>query len=133
MGRSHKGSRGDSELTDVRRLRLENQKLKRQMSKLRKQLSRIDIDRYTNLKEMLEAQAAEDEGFDAKLELEQLKEKWICHECKNDYLRIIIVPRADGLFYIRKCPCGHRTKMKKYTDEVDGLDSNGQHVAIESP
>lgn len=132
MGRSHKGSRSDAELTEVRRLRLENQKLKKQMGKLRKQLSRIDIDRYSNLKDMLEAQAAEDGDFDVKVELEDLKEKWLCHSCKEDYLRVIIVPRADGLFYIRKCAsCSHRTKLKKYTDEVDGINSNGEKVIIE--
>jgi len=126
MGRSHK-SRGDTELTEIRRLKMENQKLKKQMSKLRKQLSRIDIDRYSNLKDMLEAQAAEDSNFDAKVDLEDLKQKWICHECKEDHLRVIIVPRADGLFYMRKCAsCDHRTRLKKYTDEVDGINTDGE-------
>jgi ATP-dependent exoDNAse (exonuclease V) beta subunit len=130
MGRSHKGQ-SDTELSEIRRLKLENQKLKKQMGKLRKQLARIDIDRYSNLRDMLEAQAAEDGGFDAQVELEELKQKWLCHECKEDYLRVIIVPRADGLFYMRKCAsCSHRTKLKKYTDEVDGLDSSGQPIEV---
>ena len=126
MGKSHKSSKSDTELTAIRRLKLENQKLKKQMSKLRKQLSRIDIDRYSNLKDILEAQAAEDNTFDAKIELEDLKQKWMCHACKEDYLRVIIVPRADGLFYMRKCAsCNHRTKLKKYTDEIDGVAADG--------
>jgi rubrerythrin len=129
MGRSHRSSRSDTEQTEVKRLRYENQKLKKQISQLRKQLSRIDIDRYTNLKEMIEAQAAEDESFDSKVQLEELKQKWMCHECNQDYLRIVIVPRADGVFYIRKCPtCSYRTKLKKYTDGIDGFNSNGELV-----
>jgi len=129
MGRSHRGSHSDAELTTIRRLKLENQKLKKQMSKLRKQLSRIDIDRYSNLKDILEEQAAEDENFDVKIELEDLKEKWICHGCKEDYLCVIMVPRADGLFYMRRCAsCFHKTKLKRYTDEVDGIGTDGQLV-----
>lgn len=127
MGKRHRTSRNDTEFSEVQRLRYENDKLKKQISKLRKQLSRIDIDRYTNLKEMIEAQAAEDESFDGTMYLEELKHKWMCHECKEDYLRIIIVPRADGLFYIRKCAsCNHRTKLKKYTEDVDGIGSDGK-------
>ena len=131
MSKNHKGSRSDTELTAIRKLKLENQTLKKQISKLRKQLSRIDIDRYSNLKDMLEAQAAENNTFDAKIELEDLKQKWMCEACKEDYLRIIIIPRADGLFYIRKCAsCNHRTKFKKFTDEISGIGTNGQPIRI---
>jgi aspartyl/asparaginyl-tRNA synthetase len=130
MGKNNKSGKSDTELTTIRRLKLENQKLKKQMSKLRKQLSRIDIDRYSNLKDIIEAQAIEDDGFDAQVDLEALKEKWMCHECKQDYLRVIMVPRADGLFYIRKCAsCKHRTKLKKYTDDVNGINFDGGVVA----
>ena len=130
MGRNHKGQ-SDTELSEIRRLRLENQKLRKQMSKLRKHLSRIDIDRYANLKEIIESQAAEDDGFDTKVELEYLKQKWLCHSCKQDHLRLILVPRADGVFYLRKCgTCTNRTNLKRYTDEVDGLDSNGEPIEV---
>jgi rubrerythrin len=128
MGKSHR-PKNDTELSEIRRLKLENQKLKKQMGKLRKQLSRIDIDRYSNLKDMIEAQAYEDDTFDAKVELEELKNKWICHSCKEDYLRVTIVPRADGTFYFRRCPsCLNKTKLKRYTDEVDGIDSSGKPI-----
>lgn len=131
MGRSRRNSRSDGEFSQIQRLRHENEKLKKQISKLRKQLSRINIDEYANLKEMIEAHSAEDENFDKKLHLEELKHKWTCHECKEDYLRIIIVPRADGLFYIRKCPsCNHRTKLKKYTEDVNGIGSDGQPLEV---
>ena len=131
MGRGHRGSRSDSELDEMQRFKLENQKLKKQIAKLRKELSRIDIDRYSNLKDMLEAQAAEDSNFDGVFELEKLKKKWNCNSCDKDYLRLIMVPRFDGLFYMRKCPsCEYRTKLKKYSDGVDGLDSAGQPVEV---
>ena len=129
MGRGNRGSRGDVELKTVQKVRLENQKLKKQIAKLRKELSRIDIDRYSNLKNMIEAQAAEDESFDSKMQLEELKEQWICHKCKEDYLRLIIVPRADGTFYMRRCiSCQNKTKLKKYTPDVSGIDSNGNLI-----
>lgn len=122
MGKG-KGRRpvGDGELKVNRRLKLENDKLKKQISSLRKQLSRIDIDRYSNLKDIIEAQDEEDDNFDSKTALEDLKAKWECHECHEDYLKLIIVPRLDGTFYFRKCSCGHRTKLKKYNDNVEGI------------
>lgn len=126
MGKSRRRTRGDSEINEIQRLRYENDKLKKQISKLRKQLSRIDIDRYSNLKEMLEAHAAEDNTFDAKVHLEELKRKWICHKCKEDHLRVIVVPRADGVFYFRRCPsCSNKTKLQKYTDDINGIDTSG--------
>jgi hypothetical protein len=112
---------GESELKEIRRLRLENQKMRKQISALRKQLSRIDIDRYQHLKDMIEEHEQQDDQFDSKVALAELKKKWECHECKQDYLKLIIVPRADATFYFRKCSCGHRTKLKKYTQEVEGI------------
>jgi hypothetical protein len=125
MGRGHRGSRSDTELKEIQRIRLENNKLKKQISKLRKELSRIDIDRYSSLKTLIEAQAAEDESFDSVAELEQLKTKWMCHKCQLDHMRLILIPRADGTFYLRKCgTCDNRTKMKKYVDGIEGIMSN---------
>ena len=130
MGRSHKISRNDAELTAVQKLRHENDRLKKQISKLRKQLSRIDIDRYTNLKEMIEAHTSQDEAYDKTEELLQLKKKWICHSCGEDYLRVVIVPRADGMFYFRRCiSCQYKTKLKKSDSEIEGIDSNDNLVS----
>lgn len=116
---------GDGEQRDNQRLKLENKKLKQQISSLRKQLSRIDIDRYQSLKDMIENQAEEDTQFDTDQALEDLKRKWECHTCARDYLRLVIVPRADGTFYTRRCPtCLNKTKLKKYTDDVEGITSD---------
>lgn len=126
MGKG-KGRRsvGDGELRDNQRLKLENQKLKKQISSLRKQLSRIDIDRYSHLKDMIEQDDANDAPYNTKDALEDLKRKWECHKCARDFLRLVIVPRQDGTFYLRRCPtCMHKTKLKKYNDEVEGIGSD---------
>lgn len=131
MGRNHRGSRSDAEFSEVQRLKYENQKLKKQISKLRKELSKIDIDRYSHLKDIIEAQDIETAGFDKDHELRQLKDKWLCHSCKQDHLRIVLIPRVDGVFYLRKCgSCSNRTKMKKYNEGVDGLDSKGEPIKV---
>lgn len=128
MGKG-KGRRsvGDGELRDNQRLKLENQKLKKQISSLRKQLSRIDIDRYQSLKDIIEAHDEQDEQFDTTIALDDLKHKWECHKCSRDYLRLVIVPRVDGTFYFRRCPtCMNKTKLKKYTEDVEGITSDDQ-------
>lgn len=122
MGRKNRKPSNDKELKEVQRLRHENQKLRKTISSLRKQMSRVDIDRYQSLKEDLEELEAQDSSLDLKQQHEDLKKKWLCHKCKEDHLRIIMIPRLDGLFYIRKCgSCNNRTKLKKYTDEVEGV------------
>jgi hypothetical protein len=128
MGRSRR-PKSDGEIKDIQRLKLENQKLKKQISKLRKELSRVDIDRYQHLRDLIESQDREDESFDSKVELENLKRKWECHTCGKDYLRLILVPRLDGTFYFRRCPtCMNKTKMKKYTSGVEGISLNDEVV-----
>jgi hypothetical protein len=123
MGKGRR-SVGDGELRDNKRLKLENQKLRKQISSLRKQLNRIDIDRYQSLKDIIEAHEEEDAGFAGQLALADLKKQWECHGCKTDFLRLVVVPRIDGMFYFRRCPtCKNKTKLKKYTDEVEGIDS----------
>ena len=127
MGRSHRKSRNDSEHSVNQKLKFENQKLKKQISQLRKQLSRIDIDRYSHLRDIIEAQDNEDHDLEA--ELYMLKKEWECHKCKNDHLRVVIVPRADGVFYLRRCPsCNNKTKLKRYTDSVAGIGTDGKPI-----
>ena len=117
--RSHRNS---GEIKQVQQLKQENSKLRRQIQKLRKELSKIDIDRYSYLKDLIESQDRQDVEFSKKQELEALQEKWICHKCEEDYLKLIIVPRLDGVWYFRRCKsCLHKTKLKRYTDDVEGL------------
>ena len=130
MGWKSRRPANGGELKELQRLKYENQKLRKQISSLRKQLSRIDIDRYSNLKELVESQDKQDKQFDKKLELKKLKDKWICWECGRDHLRLIIIPRLDGTFYLRRCPtCSHKTKMKKYVDGIEGITDDKEAMA----
>lgn len=122
MGRSNRRPAHDGELKEVQKLKLENQKLRKQIGKLRKELSKIDIDRYQYLKDLIESQDKQDKEFDRNIELDKLKEKWQCHDCGKDYLRLIMVPRRDGTFYFRRClTCGNKTRLKKYNENVEGI------------
>ena len=110
------------EFDELQRLKYENKKLKKQISQLRKQLAKIDVDRYQNLKELVEAQQKEDKELEEKIKREKLKEKWKCYECKEGYLRLMIFHRPDGDFYYRRCTrCGHKTKLQRYNKDVDGI------------
>jgi transcription elongation factor Elf1 len=92
-------------------------------------LSRLDIDAYSNLKEIIESHDRQDDEFDRNNELEKLQKKWECNTCSRDFLRLVIVPRLDGNFYFRRCgTCHHKTKLKKYDENIEGIDSYGKVV-----
>jgi hypothetical protein len=121
MGR--KNFNREKEGTDFQKLKHENQRLKRQISALRKQIARIDIDRYYNLKEILEKHHQED--LDAYLaeEKEKTKKQWGCHSCNRGILKLKVFERRDGIFYFRKCDsCDNRTKTKKWHKDVEGIE-----------
>lgn len=109
------------ELNELQRLKTENLKLKRQLTRLRKELSRAQTDEFSDLDEAREAQSRE---YQAIIELEKQKRQiahWQCFKCDLDYLRLIIIQRPDGAFYFRKCPaCEHRTRLKPLREDVEG-------------
>jgi hypothetical protein len=114
----------DKEEARIDRLRQENKRLKHQISSLRKQLSRIDIDRYQNLKDLVESQARKDAESEKSLQNQKILEQWKCHSphCDGGHLFIIPVSRRDGVFYYRKCDkCPNRTKLQKYGPDVKGV------------
>ena len=114
----------DKELDQLQKLKYENKLLKKRISTLRKQLQRVDIDRYQNLKDLLYKHANEDLAAKIKAEKEKLKKEWECRECRTGFMKIHTISRLDGVFYYRKCTndsCGHRTKTKPYTDNVEGI------------
>ena len=118
----------DKDFSINQKLKQENEKLKRQLGRLKKQLSRIDFETYSNIKEVIEAQEREDIAFEAeekdKQEKEDIRKIWECHKCGGDYLRLIVVSRPDGDFYLRRCPmCKNKTKLKPFTDSVGGLET----------
>lgn len=122
MARGNRRPAHDGEMKEVQKLKLENQKLRRQITKLRKELTKIDVDRYQHLRDLIESQDNEDEQFDRDREADKVKEKWACHTCGHDYLRLVLIRRLDGTFYFRRCPtCMHKTKLQKYTEDVEGI------------
>lgn len=112
----------DKELDQLQKFKYENKLLKRRIQALRKQLQRIDIDRYENLKDLIYKHSSEDLEEKIKNERKKLKEQWECYECKKGFMQIHTLSRRDGLFYFRKCTsCDNRTKTKPYNDEVKGI------------
>lgn len=119
MGKSRRGAK---EFTREQRLANENKKLKQQIAQLRKQLARLDLDRYDSIKEMLEEHNPESQSeFGAEF-LENLKKSWLCNDCRNGYLEIILYNKVDATWYYRKCSnCPHRTKSQRHSPEVKGI------------
>ena len=118
----------DKEQTINQKLKYENQKLKRQLERLRKQLARVDLEVFTNIKEAMEAQCREDIEFETEQkhrdDESSIKKQWLCNNCGEDYLRLVIVQRLDGSFYFRKCPaCKNKTRLKPFTSDVKGLET----------
>ena len=110
------------EWDDYQKLKAENKKLKGQVSKLRKVISRLDFEQYTNLKELIDSHERQDSALVEQQKKQELENKWNCYECGSGVMRLVIIHRAGEPYYIRKCDhCDNKTKMKKYTDEVEGV------------
>ena len=109
------------ELSEIQKLKTENAALKRQLTRLRKQIARHDMERYENIREAMEIQKKEDQVHSEMEKQKKLIEKWQCFECGTDYLRLLVIERPDGHFYFRRCPtCDNRTKMKPLKKKVEG-------------
>jgi len=110
---------GDREYDLLAKLKYENKKLKKRISGLRKQLDRIDLDRYHNLKGMIEKHDREDHEVQLAESEMKLRRIWECWKCRDGILRYIPLSRRDGEYYLRKCDnCENRTKVKKLTTTV---------------
>lgn len=110
----------------LQKTKRENQKLKRQITALRKQLQRVDLERYENLKDLIYKNSKEDIEDKIKKEREKLKKDWECHTCRVGFMKIHTISRRDGLFYYRKCTkCDNRTPTKPYNEKVEGI-KNGE-------
>jgi len=120
MARS-KRPKNDNELREIQRIKLENSKLRKQVASLRKQLSRVDIEQYQNVRELLEAHDREDEALVQRNTLEDMKKKWECFECGTGVLNLVLISKAGTPHYFRKCDnCDKRTKLKKYKEDIAG-------------
>jgi rubrerythrin len=120
MGRkNHNKDKDEAELARVKR---ENQQLRKHIRQLQKQLSRVDLEAYSNLKELVDAQNRQSKKLKEESDKEGILKKWLCHECKNDYIRLVVVTRPDGIYYFRRCPnCSKKTRLQKYDDKVEGI------------
>lgn len=103
----------------------ENKKLKQAISQLRKQLARIDLDRYDTVKEMIQEHYQEEKAEQGQQILDNLKEAWKCNGCGMGHLEIFVYNRGDTTYYYRICSeapnCVNRTKSKPYTPNVKGI------------
>jgi hypothetical protein len=113
-------SRGES--TKIRELTSENKKLRRELLTLRRQVARLDVDRFSYVRDIVEEHLTQEEQeISTKDMLASLKSTWTCKKCKTGHLEILLFSRRDGTHYLRQCTdCPHRTKMQLYTPEVKG-------------
>ena len=125
-----KNTRAEKEFSREQRLVNENKKLKKELAHLRKQMSRIDMDRLETIREMC-ADQEETERFREKTEdatptVDALRKEWACKECDSGYLEIFKFSKMDCLWYYRKCnSCPKRTRSQKYTSKVKGIIYGG--------
>lgn len=126
MGRSR---RGEKEITKEKRLSLENQQLKREIGRLRKELARFDLDRYETVKEAIE-EHEERQGLSTTEDLlSAMKKEWACQEngCEG-HLEIVRYNKINATWYYRTCThCKNRTKSQKYSPSVKGIVRNKEN------
>ena len=115
MGKARTDKNGH---TREQKLLHENQQLKKQISSLRKQLARIDLDRYSTVRDMIEEHYQEDKLETGREILENLRKQWACNVCHNGHLEIFVYNRAGQTHYYRICSnapdCTNRTLSKPY-------------------
>lgn len=120
-----KAKRSDREYTREQRLVQENQRLKKELSRLRKQLARLDLDRYDQVREIIQEHYQNERKQEGEEMLERLKQTWACKVpgCEG-FLEIVIYTKRSEPYYFRKCNasnCNNRTLPKKYTEDVKGI------------
>lgn len=113
-------------------------KLENEITKLKSQLRTYDRAFTKNvmfLKEKTNDLTVEDliAGAEKELTLKVIKDekkdkfaemerKWKCFQCNEGIMKLIIVPGIETNRYFRKCSmCVHRTEVKEYTEDVEGL------------
>ena len=125
MSKSRTDNRGN---TREQRLQHENDRLKKTIAQLRKQLARVDLDRFSNIRDIVDNHyKQEDAAKHAEKEkesLDALKRTWQCSKCGEGHLEIILINKMNDLNYYRKCTvCSHRTKLQRYNKDVRGIVS----------
>ena len=121
-----KSKRSDKSFTREQRLVKENRQLKQELKHLRKQIARLDLDRFETLRQMVteqeESQRFQESVGDANSNIETLKREWACRECESGFLEIVLYSKMGVTQYYRKCNnCTNRTKGKRYEETVKGI------------
>jgi len=75
--------RGTKEYNRLQETLHENKRLKKTISKLRKQISRLDLDRYHNLKEIIEKHDRENQGESLAKAEAKIRKIWECWKCRE--------------------------------------------------
>lgn len=111
------------ELDQLQKIKRENDSLKKEVRSLRKQLAKIDLDRFSYVKETLEEHfTGQEEQENSEKLIEILKKHWKCDECGVGHLEIVIYNKMEESWYFRQCNyCNKRTRSKKYSPEVKGI------------
>lgn len=102
--RKSKRSEGSkSDRTDWHRyskFKEENERLRKEVSKLRKMVQDVLIDRL--------------EKKQARVDNDEPAREPVCERCGNTDIKTITIPRADGKFELVTCnSCKHRSELKR--------------------
>jgi hypothetical protein len=121
--------RSDKEFTKEQRLSKENKQLKRELTALRKQVARMDLDQYSTVRDVIDDHDMENKAELTEDFLESLKQQWKCHECPSGFLEIVIFSKLGNPWYFRSCnSCSKRTKSQRYdSTQVKGIVKNGKN------
>lgn len=116
-----KNTRSDKEYSRLQEALYENKKLKKEVSSLRKQLARLDVDRHVYVRDIIEEHYAREDNKATMETIEASKSFWKCRKCSEGHLEILEYPKMGIMWYYRKCNnCKHRTKSQQMTPEVKG-------------
>lgn len=121
-----KSKRSDKEFSKEQKLSKENKQLKKELLHLRKQISRLDSDRFETLRQIVvdqeETQRFQENMGESNYNLEVLKREWACRDCEAGVLEIVLYSKISQTYYYRACnSCNNRTKGKRYGEQVKGI------------
>lgn len=99
--RSSKANKDDrSDWSRYNKFKEENEKLRKEVSKLRKMVQEVLVDRL--------------EKKQARVDNDEPAIESTCERCGNTDIKKITIPRSDGKFEIITCnSCKHRSNLKK--------------------
>ena len=123
-GRGNTDRKGgkEKEFTEIQKLKEDNKKLRAQISKLRNLVKNIDANHYEFVNDLMSSDRFNPKTKETKKQLRQkIEEQWKCHECDDGIMRLVVMHRVGEPWYLRKCDCClHKTKLKKYNEEITG-------------